>query len=102
MKAYIETELEVKKLGVNIMVARKRRKLSLTKLSEQASVSRTTLSRIEAGDPNVGVWKIFNVLSTLGLLYGVVDQANPEADHKQASKEIDQHKAVKKKAMKFI
>lgn len=102
MKPYIETKLEMKKLGTNIKVARKRRKLSIVQLAEQASVSRSTLSRIELGDPNVGVWKIFNVLSTLGLLYGVVDQANPEVDYKQASKEIDAWKGKKKKAMKFI
>jgi transcriptional regulator with XRE-family HTH domain len=90
---FIKTEIEAKKLGSNIKVARKRRKMSLIELSAKSSVSKSMLSRIEAGDHRVGFGKVFNVLEALGLLRGLADFISPDTDSKQAIKEI---KALRK------
>ncbi len=88
MKTFIKTEIEAKKLGMNIQIARKRRKLSLVELSAKSSVSKTVLRRIEGGDVSVGFGKVFNVLDALGLLTGISDIASPDLDRRQAINEI--------------
>lgn len=88
MKTFIKSEMEAKKLGMNIQVARKRRNLSLAALSAKSSVSKTVLRRIEAGDVSVGFGKVFNVLDALGLLTGISDIASPDLDRQQAINEI--------------
>jgi len=88
MKIFINSEIEAKKLGSNIQVARKRRKMSLMDLASKASISKTALSRIEAGDTTVGFGKILNVLDALGLLTGLVDIVNPDLDREQTINEI--------------
>ena len=89
MKTFIKAELEAKKLGLNIQIARKRRKMSLVELAAKSAVSKTVLSRIELGDVSVGFGKIFNVLDALGLLTGIADIANPDLDRQQTFKEIN-------------
>lgn len=88
MKTFIKTEMEAKKLGFNIQIARKRRKMSLADLSVKSSVSKTVLRRIEEGDVSVGFGKVFNVLDALGLLTGISDIASPDLDRQQALDEI--------------
>jgi transcriptional regulator with XRE-family HTH domain len=88
MKTFIKSDQEAKKLGINIQIARKRRKMSLVLLAAKSSVSKTVLSRIEAGDVSVGFGKVFNVLDALGLLTGIADIANPELDRQQTINEI--------------
>lgn len=87
-KVFIYSELELKKLGENIKLARERRKMTASELAIKASVSRMALMRIEKGDETVGVGKIFNVLSALGLLKGLADIADPNLDRAQAINEI--------------
>jgi transcriptional regulator with XRE-family HTH domain len=87
-KHFISSELEMKRLGENIKLARTRRHMSGKELSVKASVSRMALMRLEKGDPTVGIGKVFNVLSALGLLKGLSDIASPELDRSQALKEI--------------
>jgi transcriptional regulator with XRE-family HTH domain len=88
VKTFVNTDLEFRKLAENIHIARKRRRLSLSELAVKASISKTVLSRIEAGDTSVGIGKVFNVLDALGLLKGLADVVNPELDREQAIKEI--------------
>ncbi|MCK6594936.1 MAG: helix-turn-helix domain-containing protein [Bacteriovoracaceae bacterium] len=88
MKIFIKSELEAKKLGANIQIARKRRKMSLVELAAKSSISKTVLSRIEAGDTSVGFGKVFNVLDALGLLTGLADLASPDMDRQQTMQEI--------------
>ena len=54
-------------LGENIKLARKRRGLTTIQVSERAGVDRTTLFRIEKGDPRVSLGAYFNVLRVIGL-----------------------------------
>lgn len=88
VKTFINTDLEFRKLAENIQIARKRRRLSLSELAVKSSISKTVLSRIEAGDTSVGIGKVFNVLDALGLLKGLADVVNPDLDREQAVKEI--------------
>lgn len=54
-------------LGENIKLARKRRKLTAEQVSERAGINRTTLYRIEKGDPKVAMGSYFNVFRVLNL-----------------------------------
>ncbi len=55
------------KLGENLKLARKRRKLTTGQISERAGINRTTLYRIEKGDPKVAMGSYFNVFRVLNL-----------------------------------
>ncbi len=54
-------------IGENIKLARKRRKLTAELVSERAGIHRTTLYRIEKGDPTVAIGLYFNVFRVLNL-----------------------------------
>ena len=86
--SFVTTDLEIKRLGQNILIARKRRKMTTSELAAKANVSRQVLMRIERGDSTVGISKVFNVLNALGLLNGISSFADPELDRSQALKEI--------------
>jgi len=86
--SFITTDLEIKRIGQNILVARKRRKMTTTELAAKANVSRQVLMRIERGDASVGISKVFNVLNALGLLNGISSFVDPEMDRSQAIKEV--------------
>jgi transcriptional regulator with XRE-family HTH domain len=55
------------KIGENIKLARKRRKLTAEQVSERAGIHRATLHRVEKGDPAVSIGIYFNVLKVLNL-----------------------------------
>jgi transcriptional regulator with XRE-family HTH domain len=57
----------IEKVGENIKLARKRRDLTTIQVSERAGIDRSTLFRIEKGDPRVSLGAYFNVLRVLGL-----------------------------------
>ena len=57
----------LKQMGENIKLARKRRKLTTTQVSERADIVRSTLYLIETGNPSVTIGAYFNVLRVLGL-----------------------------------
>ena len=57
----------LKKMGANIKLARKRRKLTTTQVSERANISRSTLYLIEKGNSSVAMGAYFNVLRVLRL-----------------------------------
>jgi transcriptional regulator with XRE-family HTH domain len=96
-KPFITTDLEIKRLGQNIEIARKRRKMSASELATKANVSRQALTRIESGDPTVGISKVFNVLNALGLLDGISSFADPEMDRAQAIREVKELRNSSKK-----
>ena len=54
-------------LGIQIKMARKRRKLSLATLAERAQCSQLTLIRVEKGEPTVSIGIYARVLYALGL-----------------------------------
>jgi transcriptional regulator with XRE-family HTH domain len=66
----------LRKLGGNIKDARRRRRLPMAVVADRAFTSRSTLQRVEEGDPNVGIGIYAAVLNALGLLDGVGDLAD--------------------------
>lgn len=70
----------LKDLGRSIQIARKRRRLSESKLAALAYTSRATIQRLEAGDPGVGIGIIAAALWVLQLHEDLARVASPEHD----------------------
>lgn len=61
----------VRALGHLVVIGRKTRGWTATRLAEQAGISRTTLYRIEHGDENVALGTVLDVASLVGVrLFG--------------------------------
>lgn len=54
-------------LGERLRLARKRRKLSVTAVSGRAGLSRSSLYKVEAGDPGATMGSYLRVFTALGL-----------------------------------
>lgn len=70
-KAYhmsIRVKRALRELGDDIRKARLRRRLPMDVVAERASISRTTLTKIERGDGGVALGNYAMVLNALGLL----------------------------------
>jgi transcriptional regulator with XRE-family HTH domain len=70
----------LRKLGQDIRDARRRRRLPSTLLAERASISRTTLHKIELGEPGVSMGNYAAVLFALGLISGLAELADVRHD----------------------
>jgi transcriptional regulator with XRE-family HTH domain len=70
----------LRKLGRDIQDARRRRSLTMAVVAERAFTSRSTLQRVEAGDPAVSMGIYAAVLHALGLLDGLARLADPAVD----------------------
>jgi transcriptional regulator with XRE-family HTH domain len=58
---------QARELGERMRLARLRRKLSTVQFAERMGVSRETLRRLEAGDPNIALGTYMRALRVLGL-----------------------------------
>lgn len=54
-------------LGERLKLARKRRRLSSVVVAQRAGISRSSLYKVEAGDPGATLGTYFRVLAVLGL-----------------------------------
>jgi len=70
----------VRKLGQDIRDARLRRRIPTVVMAERASISRTTLNKIEKGDPGVSLGNYANVLFVLGMAERLGDLADVKTD----------------------
>jgi len=70
----------LRKLGHDIRDARRRRRIPVAILAERASISRTTLNKVEKGDPNVAAGTYATILFTLGMVERFADVADPRHD----------------------
>lgn len=70
----------LRKLGADIRDARRRRRIPVSILAERASISRTTLNRIEKGDPSASLGNYATVLFALGMIDRLADVADPRHD----------------------
>jgi len=70
----------VRKLGQDIRDARIRRRIPTAVMAERASISRTTLNKIEKGDPGVSLGNYANVLFVLGMAERLGDLADVKTD----------------------
>lgn len=70
----------IRKLGDDIRTARLRRNLSMEIVADRAATTRSTLTRIEKGDPAVGIGIVAAVLQALNLLDGLEGLADASND----------------------
>ncbi len=68
------------KLGQDIHDARLRRRIPTAVMAERASISRTTLNKIEKGDPGVSLGNYASVLFVLGLTERLGELADAKTD----------------------
>jgi hypothetical protein len=71
---------QLRTLGENLAVARKRRKESLKAWSTRIGVSGPTLMRMEKGDPSVSLGAYATALWLMGRANALADLAAPEHD----------------------
>jgi transcriptional regulator with XRE-family HTH domain len=70
----------MRKFGHDIRDARLRRRLPIAVVAERASISRTTVNKIEKGDPGVSFGIYARVLFVMGLADRLADLADPRHD----------------------
>lgn len=63
----IPVKKALRKLGIDICNARKRRRITMALMAERCLISRTTLTKVEKGDPSVALGIYASVLFVLGL-----------------------------------
>jgi len=68
------------KLGEDLSTARRRRRISTVLMAERAFISRTTLARVEKGDPSVSMGIYATVLFVLGMAHRLGDLIEPSTD----------------------
>ena len=82
------------KLGEDITVARKKRRISTVSMAERAFISRGTLYKVEKGDPSVSMGVYTTVLSILGLVERLRNVADRSSD--TLGLDIDEDRLPKK------
>ncbi len=70
----------LRKLGHDLRDARRRRRISVAIAAQRASISRTTLVKIEKGDPGVATGLYATVLFVMGMVERLADLADPKND----------------------
>ncbi|HWZ42924.1 MAG TPA: helix-turn-helix transcriptional regulator [Candidatus Saccharimonadales bacterium] len=71
---------QLEKLGRDISIARKRRRLSLAEMAERMMVNIKTVQRLEKGDPAVGIGIVTTALWVLGMHRRLGNLVAPETD----------------------
>lgn len=82
------------KLGEDIAIARKKRRISTVSMAERAFISRGTLYKVERGHPSVSMGVYATVLAILGLVDRLGDVADRRDD--QLGLDIDEDRLPKK------
>ena len=72
-----KTKLAAKRIGENLATWRKLNGLTSQQLAERAAVSRSTISRLENGDPTVSFETFLNVCRGLATLDRVIEATDP-------------------------
>lgn len=70
----------LRKLGRDIRVARKKRRLTVAMMMERVGVSKVTYLKVEKGDPRVGIGIYGTTLMALGLGTPLEHVADPAED----------------------
>lgn len=77
---YPQVARTIAKLGHDISLARRTRRIAAEDFSRQMGVSRATLHRLENGDPGVSLNTVTMAMFVLGQLGRVADLAEPTKD----------------------
>ena len=86
----IPVDRALRKLGRDIGDARRRRRVRAVVLAERASISRTTLVKIEKGDPGVSMGIYAKVLFALGMVDRLAELADIRHDERGLELEAGQ------------
>ena len=70
----------LRKLGGDLRDARRRRRIPVAIAAERASISRTTLVKLEKGDPGVSMGTYATMLFVMGMTERVADLADARND----------------------
>jgi hypothetical protein len=70
----------LRRLGADISIARRRRKITTTLMAERAFIDRRSLARVEKGDPGVSMAIYATVLFVLGMADRLGELASPAND----------------------
>lgn len=70
----------LKKLGLDLCIARKKRRIPMQLAAERAAISRATLSKIEKGDEGVSLGAYARVLFVLGMIGRVAELVDSASD----------------------
>lgn len=70
----------IARLGQDISRARRARRISTTDMAARMGVGRSTLHRLEQGDPGVSLNTLAMAMSVLGLFDRLADLADPASD----------------------
>jgi transcriptional regulator with XRE-family HTH domain len=70
----------LRKLGGDISVARRRRSIGTALMAERAFITRSTLSKVEQGDPGVSLGIYASVLFVLGMTDRLASLVDPAHD----------------------
>lgn len=76
----IPVKRALNKLGQDMNDARRRRRIPMALLAERAGISRTTLTKVEKGDPSVALGNYASVLFVLGLSDRLAELADAGSD----------------------
>ena len=79
-KIPIPVKRALRKLGQDIRDARRRRRIPVAIMAQRASISRTTLNKLEKGDPGVSLGIYATVLFALGMVDKLADLADSRHD----------------------
>jgi transcriptional regulator with XRE-family HTH domain len=79
---------QLQKLGRDIEVARKRRRLSMRDMAARMMVNLKTVQRLEKGDPTIGIGIVASALWILGLDRRLGDLVAPESDRTGLQEDI--------------
>jgi DNA-binding XRE family transcriptional regulator len=80
----------LRKLGRDFGDARRRRRIPAAVLAERASISRTTLVKVEKGDPGVSMGIYAKVLFVLGMVDRLTELADIRHDERGLALEEEQ------------
>ena len=84
----------LRKLGADLRDARRRRRIPVAIMAERASVSRTTLRKVEVGDPGVSLGIYATVIFVLGMVDRLADLADARSD--AVGLELDEERLPKR------
>lgn len=82
------------KLGQDISEARRRRRIATELMAQRAGISRSTLAKIEKGDPTTSIGNYAAVLFVLGMTGRISDLV--DSNHDLIGRQIDEENLPKK------
>lgn len=88
----------LRKMGQDISDARRRRRITMELMSERAEISRSTLAKIEKGDPATSFGNYAAILFSLGMTNRISDLV--DANHDLTGRQLEEENLPKRVRLK--